>query len=272
MWQALQGFYNLGDMAMLFQAMSQGQALMQSLLSGAGDIYRNLLFLEDLFTFLELGTHRLRSRSRLRWTTASARESTCQTSPSSTRTANVWRWQDFNMSIPAGQIVAVVGENGAGKSTLLKLLCRFYDPQGGAITWDGVNLRDLRQRDLRRRISVLFQQPMPYHESVADNIRFGHIHGMSLKPRFSVLPQKARAWPRSSPNCRMATPRFWYKWFGLAHSSAPASSGWRWRAPFVRQADLVILDGGERHGFVGGKRLDEPLPHTGCRAHRGHHH
>ncbi|WP_043638058.1 ATP-binding cassette domain-containing protein, partial [Nonomuraea candida] len=54
-----------------------------------------------------------------------------------------WVLRGVNLTIPAGAAVGLVGVNGAGKSTLVKLLCRFYDPQRGTITWGGVDLREL---------------------------------------------------------------------------------------------------------------------------------
>jgi ATP-binding cassette subfamily B protein len=104
-WQALQGYYNLGDMAMLFQAMSQGQALMQSLLAGAGEIYRNLLFLEDLFTFLELeagDTRPCRSRCH-RPERPARRHRPGGHHLSLSHTATASPCIDFNLTIPAGR-------------------------------------------------------------------------------------------------------------------------------------------------------------------------
>jgi ATP-binding cassette subfamily B protein len=68
--------------------------------------------------------------------------------------------------------VAIVGDNGTGKSTLVKLLCRLYDPQAGQITWNGVNLKNLRQDDLHARISVLFQDPVHYFDNAHDNVAY----------------------------------------------------------------------------------------------------
>jgi ATP-binding cassette subfamily B protein len=79
------------------------------------------------------------------------------------------------MSIPSGKIVAIVGPNGAGKSTLLKLLCRFYDPDEGSITIDGHDLKDFAIDDLRRLITVLFQQPFHYNTTVRENVLFGDL-------------------------------------------------------------------------------------------------
>jgi len=77
---------------------------------------------------------------------------------------------DFSLEIPAGEIVAIVGVNGAGKSTLIKLLCRLYDPENGRIEMDGIDLRRMRIEDLRRRITGLFQEPVRYNDTVAENI------------------------------------------------------------------------------------------------------
>src|SRR5208283_1803058 len=69
----------------------------------------------------------------------------------------------FELTVPAGSITAIVGPNGAGKSTLLKLLCRFYDPDAGTIQLDGTDLRQFTLDDVRRSITVLFQQPLHYN-------------------------------------------------------------------------------------------------------------
>ena len=78
-------------------------------------------------------------------------------------------------AIPAGQVVAIVGENGAGKSTLIKLLCRLYDPAAGQVSFDGVDLRNLLLNNVRRLITVLFQTPVQYQDAVANNIAFGDL-------------------------------------------------------------------------------------------------
>src|SRR5207249_7571936 len=83
----------------------------------------------------------------------------------------------FNLTIGAGQMVAIVGPNGAGKSTLLKLLCRFYDPEAGRIEIDGVDVRHMAVQELRRLITVLFQQPVHYNDTVAENIGLSYREG-----------------------------------------------------------------------------------------------
>ncbi|MFE0316257.1 ABC transporter ATP-binding protein [Streptomyces albogriseolus] len=79
----------------------------------------------------------------------------------------------FRLTLPAGQTVAVVGSTGAGKSTLAKLLARFYDPSDGRVLLDGVDLRDLTGRDLRREVVMVTQEAFLFSGTVAENIAIG---------------------------------------------------------------------------------------------------
>lgn len=80
---------------------------------------------------------------------------------------------DLDLVVPAGQTVALVGTTGAGKTTIAKLVTRFYDPVAGSVSLDGVDLRDLRQADLRRHVVMVTQENFMFGGTVADNIRFG---------------------------------------------------------------------------------------------------
>ncbi|HWD63075.1 MAG TPA: ABC transporter ATP-binding protein [Humibacter sp.] len=79
----------------------------------------------------------------------------------------------FDLEIPAGQTIAMVGSTGAGKSTLAKLISRFYDPTEGHVTLDDVDLRDLHPKDLRRAIVMVTQEAYLFSGTVADNIALG---------------------------------------------------------------------------------------------------
>ena len=79
----------------------------------------------------------------------------------------------FSLDIPAGQTVALVGTTGAGKSTLAKLVSRFYDPTQGEVTLDGVDLRSLHPKDLRRAIVMVTQEAYLFSGTVAENIALG---------------------------------------------------------------------------------------------------
>ncbi len=81
--------------------------------------------------------------------------------------------RSIKLVIPAGQSVALVGPSGAGKSTFVNLVPRFFDPQSGAILVDGVDLRQVRQADLRANIAFVSQEPILFNESILENIRLG---------------------------------------------------------------------------------------------------
>ena len=78
----------------------------------------------------------------------------------------------FDLDIEAGESIAIVGATGSGKSTIARLLLRFYDPQQGSITLDGIDLRSLRVDELRRTIGIVFEDTLLFHDTVAANIAF----------------------------------------------------------------------------------------------------
>jgi ATP-binding cassette subfamily B protein len=80
---------------------------------------------------------------------------------------------DFTIRVPAGQTVALVGATGAGKSSLAKLAARFYDPTGGVVTLDGVDLRSVADTELRTALVMITQEAFLFSGSVADNIAMG---------------------------------------------------------------------------------------------------
>jgi subfamily B ATP-binding cassette protein MsbA len=80
---------------------------------------------------------------------------------------------DVSLTVPFGEVVAVVGENGSGKSTLLNLLPRFYDPQAGSVLIDGLDIRELSLHDLRSQIGIVTQETLLFDDTILENIRYG---------------------------------------------------------------------------------------------------
>lgn len=80
---------------------------------------------------------------------------------------------ELNLTVPAGQTVALVGATGAGKTTIAKLIARFYDPVTGTVTLDGIDLRSIAQTELRQHVVMVTQENFMFAGTVADNIRFG---------------------------------------------------------------------------------------------------
>lgn len=238
--QASRGILSLGDLALFIQAFFQGQRMMRSLLGSAGEIYRNIIFLENLFEFLEL-------KPRIHEPPNTAPHPGLQKSvelrnvtfcyPGSERMA----LDHFNLNIPAGRITALVGANGSGKTTLIKLLCRFYDPTEGCLLIDGSDIRTLSLEALRRRITVLFQEPVRYHDTVFNNIAFGDIDG---RPGLAKIEDAAKAAGADAPISRLphAYSAVLGKWFGGEELSSGEWQRLALARAFLRQAELIVLD------------------------------
>lgn len=102
-----------------------------------------------------------------------------------------WVLRGVDLVLPAGQAVGLVGLNGAGKSTLVKLVCRFYDPSRGQILWDGVDLRELCPRELRRRMGATFQDFMEYDLTARENIALGDLAALQDPDRVEQVARVA---------------------------------------------------------------------------------
>jgi ATP-binding cassette subfamily B protein len=234
------GTAGLGDLLLCFQAFQQCQGLLRSLLEGAGKIYRSLLFAENLDDFLrvepailsgQIGENGLPAEYSIRF------ESVSFTYPGGFHPA----LEDFNLDIPEGKVVALVGHNGAGKSTLIKLICRFYDPVEGRILLNGTDLRSFDQKALRSQIAVLFQDPVHYQASVRENIAFGDIAELSDNGRVWEAAHDAGALD-SIGRLQGGFEGLLGKWFGGAELSGGEWQRIALARAFFRQAPLMILD------------------------------
>jgi len=239
-WQALQGLVTLGSLALFYQAFNQGQRMMRTLLENTGQIYANILFLGNLFEFLALEP-RVIDPPRPLAIPAEPRDIrfdhvTFQY-PDSRRTA----LDDFNLTISAGRTTALVGPNGAGKSTLIKLLCRFYDPQKGSVTLDGVDLREFSIEELRRGTTVLFQEPVHYYDTVSRNIALGD---MRSNPAIPEIRDAALAAGADEPIGKL--PQGYEtalgRWFGGLELSVGEWQRIALARAFLRKASIIILD------------------------------
>jgi ATP-binding cassette subfamily B protein len=238
--RTIAGLANVGDIVLFYQAFGQGQRLMSNLLRNTGQIYENVLFLENLFELLNtvpkvcdppnpLPVPLLKEGVRF--------EQVEFRYPESDRCI----LQGFNLTLKAGEIAALVGENGEGKTTLIKLICRFYDPDKGRITVDGCDIRDMRQVEWRKHITVLFQEPMRYHVPASDNIAHGDIAG---NPTRADLEDAARAAGAYDLIKRLPDgfETVLGKWFGGAELSAGEWQRVGLARAFLRHAQLIILD------------------------------
>ncbi|MBS1913507.1 MAG: ABC transporter ATP-binding protein [Bacteroidetes bacterium] len=173
--RAVSGAISLGTLTFLAASFKRGHDLIESLLSGAGDIYQQALYLKDLFDFFEMRPS-ITSIPSARSVPEVIREGFLFENvgfryPGSER----WAVRNVNFRLRPGERIAFVGENGAGKTTLTKLIARLYDPSEGRILLDGVDLREYDLASLRRAISVIFQDFVRYDLRFDENIAVGGI-------------------------------------------------------------------------------------------------
>jgi ATP-binding cassette subfamily B protein len=174
-WRAYQGQLTVGDLVLYFGAVQRGQSAAQNLFASLGNLYEDNLFLTTLEDFMAVRPGIVAPpepkpvpdpiRQGIVFEGVSFRY------PGSSRPL----LDGIDLTIGAGEVVALVGANGAGKTTIVKLLCRLYDPDEGRITIDGIDLREFRPEELRRQISVVFQDFVHYHLTARENIWFGDV-------------------------------------------------------------------------------------------------
>lgn len=242
LWKASLGWITLGELALICVAFNQGQGLMRTLVENAGQLYGNSLFLGNLFEFLALQPSICRGGAPWPPLRSIQQGITFNKVSFSYPDATSRALDDFTMTIPSGKIVAIVGPNGAGKSTLLKLLCRFYDPNEGSITIDGRNLKDFANEDLRRLITVLFQQPFHYNSTVRENILYGDLN---LEATDAEIAAAVRAAGAEEIVSRLPEKEqtLLGRWF--AGGTELSVGEWQRIAlarAFLRRAPIVILD------------------------------
>jgi len=239
-WRALMGRVTLGELALVYAAFNQGQGLMRTLLENAGQLYGNSLFLGNLFEFL--GLQPLIADGQQSRAPDVKFGIDFNGVSFSYPDASGKALDDFTMTIPKGKIVAIVGPNGAGKSTLLKLLCRFYDPDAGAIEIDGQELKDIAVDDLRRMITVLFQQPVHYNTTVQENIFYGDLNcaPSSLELNAAIRAAGAEDIVARLPQKDLTLLGRWF-----AGGTELSVGEWQRIAlarAFLRRAPIIILD------------------------------
>ena len=174
-WRTVKGELSIGTLYFLAGAILQASNNIQQIFSTASSIADQALFLTDLLAFFEMQPT-IRSRPNAL--------------PAPRPIVSGFEFRDVSFTYPGterlvldrlnftlrpGERVAVIGENGEGKTTVVKLLTRLYDPTGGQILLDGVDLRDYSIEDLYKEIGVIFQDFMRYEMTARENVAVGRI-------------------------------------------------------------------------------------------------
>ena len=240
--KTLTGQATFGDMALFYQAFLGGQGFMRMVTISLAQAYSKSLFLEDLFDFLALQpqitdpAHPVPAPAVLK--RGIEFHNVSFQYPGSERLS----LRNLTVAIPAGKIVAIVGPNGAGKSTLIKLASRFYDPSEGYITIDGIPLGSMRVSDVRSMLSILFQRPVNYDATAAENIAIG---ALGNKPSRAEV---RKASERAGLDVIIGRlPDGYDTRLGKAFAQGTDLSSGEWQRvamarAFLRQAPIILLD------------------------------
>jgi ATP-binding cassette, subfamily B, bacterial len=241
-YQAVKGTITLGDMVMYYGAFQRAQASLQEIWSSLTSLYEDNLFLANFNEFLDLKPKLAEPLSPAAFPSPIKEgirlDRVNFRYPTGERTV----LEDISLRILPGQVVALVGENGSGKTTLIKLLCRLYDPVGGKITIDGIDLRQLDPTALKAAVSVILQDYAHYSLTARENIWLGDIN---LEPRDDKIYAAARQTRADAFIQRL--PRGYETVLGHEFEDQGELSLGEWQKvalarAFLREAQLIILD------------------------------
>jgi ATP-binding cassette subfamily B protein len=240
--RAVTGGLTVGDLTFLAASFLRLRSLLEGLLSGLSSMASQALYLQDLFSFLELRAGIVspavpRPFPRMLGI-GIAFENVGFRYPGQDR----WAVRGLSFEVRAGEVLALVGENGAGKTTIVKLLTRLYDPDEGRILLDGHDLRDYALEDVRGGIGVIFQDFVRYDLSAADNIAVGRIEARGDRAR--IVASAARG---MAEGVIRRLPRGFDQVIGRKFRGGVELSGGEWQKvaiarAYMRDAALLVLD------------------------------
>ena len=165
--RAAAGQISVGDFSVFVLGIAQVQATVSGLLSGVSGIYQNLLYMRNLYAFLELPGRDLNAGA-----TWEGRIDTIEFRDVSFRYPLTDRdvLRGVNFTVRRGESLALVGENGAGKTTVVKLLTLLFQPTGGQILLNGLDAAQFSPRSVQREMSIIFQDFGQYQMTARDNV------------------------------------------------------------------------------------------------------
>jgi ATP-binding cassette subfamily B protein len=240
--RAVAGELTLGDLTLYTAAATSVQSSVHSLFTGVSGMYENNLYLERLYRLLATNATITRPADPRPMPTPLRGHVVFDDVSFSYPGSDHPALAGVSFEIPPGQTVAVVGRNGAGKSTLLKLLCRLYDPTGGRILLDGVDVRDLDPEELRQAIGGMFQDYVTYQATAGENIGLGDLAHLTDAERIAEAARRGGAVPlvEELPD-RYDTPLG--RWFDQGVNL----SGGQWQKialsrAFIRDSPILVLD------------------------------
>jgi ATP-binding cassette subfamily B protein len=241
-YRTIQGQLSIGTLTFLAGAIAGASTNIQMMFSTFSSIADQALFLTDLLEFFALRP-KLKSKPNAIPAPRPIRDGfefrkVSFAYPGSPRL--ILRELDFRLE--PGERIALIGENGEGKTTVVKLLTRLYDPTGGQILLDGIDLREYDVESLCREIGVIFQDFMRYEMTAEENIGVGRINHLNERARIESSARKSMA-----DEVIQRLPNGYQQMLGRRFDNGVDLSGGEWQKlalarAYLRDAQVLILD------------------------------
>lgn len=230
----------VGTVVLFFFAFQRGYSVINELFQSFARIFQDNTFLQDFTSFLQAPENNANHTDRNNFSLK--KEILFENAGFRYESSKRQALKAVNLVIPAGKKVAFVGENGSGKTTAIKLLCGFYSPENGQITYDGIPTQEINQQEILKHISAVFQDFALYNLTVSENIGLGN-------PAVSFDKEKAReAAKKAGIHDILEKLPFGYdNLLGNQFEGGEELSIGQWQKmaiarAFYRDADLIILD------------------------------
>lgn len=240
-YRAIEGALTVGDIAMYFGAFQKGQANVHGVLKGIVSMNENRLYLGHLFSFLDLESkikEPIDSVDIPKEINELSVENVSFTYPNTEKEV----LKDVSFTVKKGEMVAIVGENGSGKTTLLKLINRLYALDKGKICFNKIPHSRFKLKDLRKRITVIFQLFSKYNATVKENIQFADLNSI-------IEPEEIQRSGKLSlaDGFIQELPNQYNTQLGRSFRAGEELSGGQWQKialsrAFYKKAEVIILD------------------------------
>ena len=236
------GVFTIGVLTFLAGSFRQSRDLIQRVLLSLSQVFEQSLYLEDLFSFLDIEPSIRRNPDAQQVPVPIRQGFVFEGVGFKYPRAESWAVRNLNFALAPGERIALVGENGAGKTTLVKLLARLYDPDEGRILLDGVDLREYDVDSLRKNVGVIFQDFVRYDFALKENIAVGNIARIEDDPAIKAAAERSLA---DSVAQRLAGQ--YDQMLGKRFEGGVDLSGGEWQKvalarAYMRDAQLLILD------------------------------
>lgn len=240
--QAISGDITIGDLTFLAGSFSRLRGLLRGVLSRFSVIAQSALYLKDFFDFMEIEPEINTPSNPIVLPSPIKDGFIFENVSFKYPSKEEYAIKDVSFHLHAGEKLALVGENGAGKTTLVKLIARLYDPTEGRILLDGQDLKDYSLEELRKAISVIFQDYVRFQMTAAENIAVGNIWKKEDRPIIEYAAEKSLA-----DQVITRLDKGFDQLLGRRFEGGVDLSGGEWQKvalgrAYMRDAQLLILD------------------------------